>query len=238
MTAETKTLYIFIDESGNFDFSPNGTKHFALTSITTTQPLKDREKFAALRYALLQKGMDQECFHATEDEQKVRDSMFARLAQLTDVQVDCVLVQKNKANPSLYLEVQNAHKGLSGIKFKHSGEKLYRIVSQTLLQYIFNRNATLQEADKIVVVLGKVFVNSKREYILKSLKQFLKQKTDKPFYIYFHRVEADINCQLADYCGWAVYVNAERNEKRPLQALGDKVKSCFDMFSRGTKTYY
>ena len=115
---------------------------------------------------------------------------------------------------------------------------MYEMVSQALLQYIFTRYNSLEHIDKIVVVLGKLFVDSKRQFILKSLKQYLKQKTNKPFYIYFHTVEADINCQLADYCGWAVYVNAERNEKRPLQALGTKVKSCFDMFSRGTKIYY
>ena len=160
-------------------------------------------------------------------------------ASLSDIEVDCVIVQKNKANPSLYVDVKNSHGGTPGhIKLKHSGEKLYEMVSQALLQYIFTRYNSLEHIDKIVVVLGKLFVDSKRQFILKSLKQYLKQKTNKPFYIYFHTVEADINCQLADYCGWAVYVNAERNEKRPLQALGTKVKSCFDMFSRGTKIYY
>ena len=47
------TLYIFIDESGNFDFSPTGTKYFALTSISTTSPLNDRLKMHAYRYKLL-----------------------------------------------------------------------------------------------------------------------------------------------------------------------------------------
>ena len=33
-----KTLYVFIDESGNFDFSPSGTKYFILTTLTTIVP--------------------------------------------------------------------------------------------------------------------------------------------------------------------------------------------------------
>ncbi len=38
-------LYIFIDESGNFDFSPNGTQYFVLTSMCTLTPHINRDKF-------------------------------------------------------------------------------------------------------------------------------------------------------------------------------------------------
>lgn len=238
-SALPKTLYIFIDESGNFDFSPSGTKYFALTSITTMQPLKNRSTFFNLRYTLLREGMNQECFHATEDKQKVRDQIFSYISKLDDIQVDCVLVQKNKANPSLYLEVSAKNKNsLAKTKVKHSGERLYKVVSQSLLKYIFRNHKSLQEADRIVVILGQIFVSNKREFILKSLKKFLKEKTNKPFYIYFHKSEADINCQLADYCGWAIFVNAERKESRPLKNAQDKINSCIDIFAIGTMTYY
>lgn len=39
-----KTLYLFIDESGNFDFSPKGTKYFVLTALATFDPLMKREE--------------------------------------------------------------------------------------------------------------------------------------------------------------------------------------------------
>jgi len=32
------TLYIFIDENGNFDFSPGETKYFTLSCLTEKRP--------------------------------------------------------------------------------------------------------------------------------------------------------------------------------------------------------
>lgn len=235
-----KTLYIFIDEAGNFDFTPKGTKFFVLTAITTTQPLKSRGRFLKLRYELLKDGVNQEYFHATEDRQLVRDLVFENIKELDDFEIDCVVAQKNKTNPSFYIEYDAFQKedGSIASKTKHLEEKFYRLVSQTLLQYIFNRYQNLSSIEKIVVVLGSIFTVNKRKYILKSLKQYLKPRFNRPFYIYFHKAEADINCQLADYCGWALYVNAERKESRPFQNLNGKIKSVFDIFARGTTEYY
>ena len=237
---DNKTLYIFIDEAGNFDFTPNGTKFFVLTAITTTQPLKSRNYFLELKYKLLKTGFNQEYFHATEDKQEVRDLIFNKIKELDDFDIDCVLAQKNKTNPSLYIEHDTCQKedGEIVLKTIHYEEKFYKLISQTLLQYIFNRYQNFNTVDEIVVVLGSLFTNKKRGYILKSLRQYLKLKFKKPFYIYFHRACADINCQLADYCGWAVFVKIERNECRPLEVINKKLKSCFDIFARGDTEYY
>ena len=32
--------YIFLDEGGNFDFSPKGTRFFTLTSVTKARPFQ------------------------------------------------------------------------------------------------------------------------------------------------------------------------------------------------------
>lgn len=237
---EGKTLYIFIDESGNFDFTPNGTKFFVLTAVSTTQPLEARDKFSKLRYELLSDGLNQEYFHATEDKQKVRDAVFATIKSLNDFEIDCVIAQKNKTNPSLYLEYDlKVNKNGKGFKVDaiHYEEKFYRKISQILLQYIFRRHSRDGEIEKIVVVLGSIFTNNKRGYVLKSLKQYFKT-FQKPFYVYFHNTGMDINCQIADYCGWAVYVKAERSEIRPHTEIKNKIKSCFDVFEKGETTYY
>jgi len=237
---DNKTLYIFIDEAGNFDFTSHGTKFFVLTAISTIQPLKSRDYFLELKYRLLKSGFNQEYFHATEDKQEVRDLVFNKIKELDDFTIDCVLAQKNKTNPSLYIEHDARQKKDGGIEFKtvHLEEKFYHRMSQTLLQYIFNRYQNFNAIDKIVVILGSLFTNKKRGYILKSLKQYLKLKFKKPFYIYFHKSCADINCQIADYCGWAVFVKTERDECRPSKTINKKIKSCFDIFERGDTEYY
>ena len=77
-----KTLFLFIDESGNFDFSPKGTKYFVLTCLSSFKPIEDRQKLLQLRYDLLADSTDQEFFHATEDKQIVRDKVFEIIKSL------------------------------------------------------------------------------------------------------------------------------------------------------------
>lgn len=229
-----KILFIFIDESGNFDFSPIGTNNFVLTAISTTEPLKDRQVLNKFRYELLSQGNNQECFHATEDKQTIRDRFYDFVCSYDDFFIDSVIAQKNKANPSLYIEqyVKN-NKNIKVV----NGAEFYRVVSQTLLQFVFKR---FQSAyiEKIVVVMDNLFTENKRQYILKYLKSYLKTYFKKPFYIYFHKTESDLNSQIADYCGWAIYIKNERSEIRPIERIKNKIKSEFPIFARGRTNYY
>lgn len=77
-----KTLFLFIDESGNFDFSHKGTKYFVLSCLSTFYPIDEREKLIKLRYDLLSSGINQEYFHATEDAQSTRDQVFKLITSL------------------------------------------------------------------------------------------------------------------------------------------------------------
>ena len=38
------TPYMFIDEGGNFDFSPKGKKYFTLSCLTEKRPLPSHDK--------------------------------------------------------------------------------------------------------------------------------------------------------------------------------------------------
>lgn len=229
-----KNLYIFIDESGNFDFSPSGTRYFALTAISTTSPINGRDGLLDYRYKLLCCGDDEEYFHATEDKQEIRDGFYSLICNFDDYFIDSIVAQKNKVNPSLFVETyQKKGKELSKI----TGAEFYRIICQTLLQYIFRRFEA-SDINQIIVILDALFTDSKRQMILKSLKSYLRQNFKKQFYIYFHQSKADVNCQIADYCGWAIYVKNERKESRPHDQVKDKIKSEFLIFQRGQTEYY
>ncbi len=51
-----ENLFIFIDESGNFDFSNKGTKHLVLASYSTCRPEQNTIDFNKLKYELLSNG--------------------------------------------------------------------------------------------------------------------------------------------------------------------------------------
>lgn len=230
-----KTLFLFIDESGNFDFSSKGTKYFVLSCISTFNPVEEREGFIALRYKLLSSGINQEYFHATEDAQSIRDEVFNLITSLKDdIEIHSVIAQKNKANPSLYIEEKVKKEGIAR---RVVGTEFYQRVCRCLLKYVFERT-DMAKANKIVVVLGAIFTRDKQSFILKTLKKYLKEHSSATFEIFFHRSEADINCQIADYCGWAIAIKWERNEERSYMPIKDKLRSEFDIFRRGRAIYY
>lgn len=226
---EKKTLFIFVDESGNFDFSPTGTKYFILTATSTSNPT-GKEELEKIKYNLLRKGFDIEYFHASENKQIVRDKVFEFIGNLNDIEIDSVVVQKNKGNPLLYEEKKES-------RVKHKGDILYRKVLQTLLQYIFNRYGTESNINNVIVILSSIFTKNKRELILKIIKKYLKN-FPTPFHIYFHNSRSDKNSQIVDYCCWAIYRKWEDGEVRPYNTIGNGIKSEFDIFEKGDDKYY
>ena len=226
-----RTLFIFIDESGNFDFSTNGTKYFVLSAVSTLSPL-GKERLEEIKYELMKNGINLEYFHAAEDKQIVRNQVYSFIERLEDIEIDSVIVQKNKTNPSLYISMKK--------KNSKKGEKLYTKVLQNLLQYIFCRYDNSTKIDQVVVVLSSIFDANKRKLIEKTIKVYLKQIYSKPFYLYFHENRSDKNTQIADYCCWAIYRKWTDGEIRPYNAVkkGNKIKSEFDIFKTGSTIYY
>ncbi len=74
-------LNIFVDESGNFDFSLNGTRHFVLTAVSTTDCPDLFSGYFQLRHRIAATGLDLEELHATEDRQVVRNQVFDLLEE-------------------------------------------------------------------------------------------------------------------------------------------------------------
>lgn len=239
-TLQEKILYIFIDESGDFNFSSKGSKNFYLTAFATFHPAENRDRLLHLKYKLLASGIDQEYFHATEDKQVVRGKVFDFVESLNDqYAVHAVFARKNKAHPALYEKFYSRQ----GKRRKYStGAGIYTLCIRTLLRYIFRGKSYNYNIDKIVVVVASVSFGKKlnnKKIINEEIKHFLKLEIpNKPFQIYCHTMKSDINRQLADYCCWAFSLKYERGENRPYDIIKKQVKNEFDIFKRGTVEYY
>lgn len=214
-------LYIFIDESGNFDFSPTGTKHFLMCSYATIQPHQHSAALQELRYKILAQGHEHECFHASEDRQAVRDEVYRIVKSSKNAIYDFVYVEKNKTYPA----VQNR-------------KSIYKIVLTTLLKYSFGRlDAQGYKFGKIIVVIDKALPTNEQKDLKSIIKPLLKS-TGRSSHLYFFQTKSDPNAQLADYGAWAKFVSLEKNEHRPMTEIKSLVGNDFHMFRRNTKTYY
>jgi hypothetical protein len=73
-------LYLFVDESGNLDFSPSGTPYYGFGALSTRDPAAIEYALSTLKYELVSEGGEPlERFHATDDRQAVRDRVFEAL---------------------------------------------------------------------------------------------------------------------------------------------------------------
>lgn len=198
------TLFIFLDESGNLDFSQTGSKYWSLTAFCTFHPRSGKGSFLDLLYSLADDGMGQECFHASEDAQVVRDQVFSLINGLADEhEVHCVIAEKRKANPSIYRRTRFKN---GKVRTEKDESPFYRVVCKALLKYVF-RCPRFSKAKRIVIVLSSLFNKEKHERIRGALTSELKAQSQAKFHIYFHQNKADLNSQIADYSDGPSRVN-------------------------------
>jgi hypothetical protein len=223
-----KTLYLFIDESGNFDFSPNGTKFFVLTVLSTMNPYEVGSPLLKLRYDLLPnyscgpKMEEQGYFHASEDAQVVRNNVFSIISKLNHpLRIDSVIAQKNKASPV----------------FHKDQLQFYRTIGETSLKYAFTR-AEWHGYDHVVIVFSSLFDKKKRGILKQAFKSLIKQHAKATFALYFHDSKFDLCTQAADYFSWAIYRKWERNDTRSYTLVQHHIKSEFPIFDKGGKEFY
>jgi Protein of unknown function (DUF3800) len=88
-------VYLFFDESGNLDFSENGSRWFCFGSLTLRDPGPLSAALTRLRYGLLEQGLELEHFHAAEDRQAVRNQVFSTLAAVGGFEVDVLVAEKS-----------------------------------------------------------------------------------------------------------------------------------------------
>ena len=138
-----KTLYIYLDESGNFDFSARGTEHFVLCAMTTLDPISTQEPLQVLKYELLEEGHDIEYFHASEDRQEVRNRVFDRIKVMKEPSFHFVYAKKDKADPSV-----------------RTPSMLYALLSRMVLSHCL-RSGQPGQVDQIVVIFDRALTRKR-----------------------------------------------------------------------------
>lgn len=214
-------LYIFIDESGDYDFKPGRSKYLIWGATTIIDnPYLLYTPLSQLKHGLNTNGINTERFHASEENQCIRDKVFNVLSDpKIQFENDFVIVEKRKTNPSI-----------------RDPKILYPKMADYLLEYIFNRNASV---DKIIIFTDTLPIRKKREAIEKALKRNIKRFVgNKEFHIYHHSSQSNFGLQAIDYCVWALFRKWERNDLRSYIRIQTKVKNEFDIFRWGTTVYY
>ena len=219
-------LYLFLDESGNFDFSSNGTKYLVFTCLTTKDPDYCILDLYKLKHDLIRQCHEMEEFHASEDKQVVRNRVFGIINKCKNFTIDSIIAEKRKANPSI-----------------RDMLIFYPKTYNHLLGFVLERYKS-DTLNQITIFTDAIPHEKKRKAIEKALKTNLEKHVPSSFKgrykILHHESKSHLYWQVVDYCCWAIYIKWSRNGKelRPYKVIEDKIESEFDIFRRGKTTYY
>lgn len=144
---------MFLDESGNLDFSEKGTKYFLLTAVTKERPFNAFRELVDLKYDLIEAGLNIEYFHAAEDRQEVRNKVFAVIRRHLDgVRIDSLAVEKAKTH-------------VGGRAPEHFYPKMLGALIKSVLGGV-----PLEEYRELVIMTDSVPMQKKRAAIEKAVK--------------------------------------------------------------------
>lgn len=207
-------LYVFVDESGNLDFSEKGTRFYVLAAVTALFPLDSSNALQDLKYQLLANGVggqEFQYFHASEDSQEIRNKVFGEITKMENIKLSYITAEKIKTD------------------IDYQGYKFYGLLGFRLIQELLKEYCN-SEYEKVIIIFDQALTRKEQDSFLKKVKPQLKSLR-KAYAIYFHRTMSDFNGQIADYCAWAKYVSLERNEMRPIKELLKLPISSIDIFS-------
>lgn len=132
-------LFVYADESGNFDFSrhPGASRYFILTTVTVTNH-DIAHDLLDLRRSLAWEGVDlRQHFRATEEKQAVRDRVFGIMGT-HDFRVDATILEKSKTEP----------------RVRRTPERFYKTAWFYHMRHLAPQIAT--SADQLVVVAASI----------------------------------------------------------------------------------
>lgn len=186
----TPCSYIFLDESGNFDFRKSGTRYLVLTSVAMHRPFPISGQLDRYKYDCIENGTNIEFFHCYNDRKSTRHVVFDLIAtHLNNIRIHCVVVEKARIAPA-----------------RQTTSRMYR----WMLGYLLRGALTAEldtGTDRVVVITDTIPVNKKRKAVEKSIQGAVarNQLPGVKYRILHHQSRSHYGLQVADYCCWAIF---------------------------------
>lgn len=207
-------LYIFLDEGGNVDFSPTGTRLFTLTSITMNRPFSIRDAWDDAKHDYLEFGLDTEFFHCVKDNRYIRDRVFNIIRDhLDQLRIDSLIIDKAKTDPTL-----------------RDDSRFYPEMLGHLLISVCKRE-DLSRYREVIVVTDRIPYRRKRKTVEKGIKHRLKVMlpAGEKFRVLHHSSRSHYGLQVADYCNWAIYRKWQTGETAYYDRISIGIRSEVDI---------
>lgn len=197
-----RVLYLYFDESGNFDFRPSGTPYFLMTCAATFRPFNVGGVLTNLRYDLIEHGKCLEEFHACEDKNDVREYVY-----------DVLSIEPQSFR--VYSAI--VHKAAVPEQFR-TAKDIYSKVFAVLMDEVYKRECN-GNVEKVIAITDNLPKDAKRSQVTRPLKRYMKQlfqDSNIPYQLLHHKSCSDPNLQAVDYFYWAAHRDLTQNKTWPL----------------------
>ena len=220
------TLHVHLDESGNLDFSPRGSRYYVFTAAWTYDPVPLAHELTALRFRCLKIGHGERlsAFHACEDPQPRRDLVIEAMLNHKTWNFASIVIDKPRINPTIYDPI-----------------KFYPKFAGMVLRFVFKGRVRPGTAQVLVYFDTLPLENKKRAEAVEIAikKSCRKDLANVPFQIFNHRRESNAWIQVADYCSWSIFRKWEHANVEVYNRLNARLAAAeIDPMSRGDGTIY
>jgi Protein of unknown function (DUF3800) len=194
------TIHVHLDESGDLNFSPTGTRYYIFTAAWTYDPAPLASELTALRFRLVKEGRGERLsgFHAREDAQPRRDLVLGILVKHPTWSFASIVVDKRRVNPVLY-----------------DPEKFYPKFATMVLRFVFKGRLRPKTSGVLIYTDTLPFSGKQARAAEVAIKAECRRDLPDglPFHVLHHRRESNSWIQVADYCSWTICRKWEHGEK-------------------------
>lgn len=218
------TLHIHLDESGNFVFTPKGTKYYIFTAAWTYDPAPLAEQLRALRYSLIKDGHGEKLsgFHACDDPNPRRERVVSALRSHSGWNFASIVIEKRRVNPNLY-----------------KPEDFYPKFLSYVLNFVLRGRVKPNTSQVLIYTDTLPFTSSQAKVVETTIKSSCRKELKVPFQVLHHGSDGNYWIQIADYCSWSVCRKWEHSDTRFYdQIRGRLAVAEIDPMSRGDGTEY
>ena len=164
-------------------------------------------------------GLNRE-FHATTDEQAIRDRVFAELSAHS-FRVDCTILEKSKAQ----------------IQLRTSQERFYKYAWYFHMKRVTKQIVTAN--DELLVIGASIGTKRQRSLIHGEVSDVINQTAPTVDYRVACWAASSEPClQVADYCSWAIQRKWELGDARSYNLIAGKIANEYNVFFYGSKHFY
>lgn len=217
------TLHVFLDESGNLEFSPKGSPFYVFAAAWTYEPRLLAQELMSFRFKLLRDGHDLDSFHATRDKQPHRDRVVELLLNHRDWTFASLVIEKAKVYPPLRDQI-----------------RFYPEFAAMLLRFVL-RGRVQAGTERVLIYTDRLPVQRNTRAVEKAIKTACRAELSDEiaFHLYHHPRQSNTWLQVVDYCCWAVHRKWDGKDTRTYDLLKRRIaKLELEVTRSGTTRYY